>query len=81
MQRHKSQRSSQINDLTLEIRKKIENVSGLPCLFTGPNKFWAGQFFCARPKIYLRIVAVTNTFCARQKDDLHSVKLVFGPAQ
>ena len=45
------------------------------------------QIFCVGPKIYLRIVPVTNilcqsqTFCARTKDDLHSVKLVFMLAQ
>ena len=38
------------------------------------------QIFCARPKIYLHNVAVTNILF-RQKDDLHSIKLVFVPAQ
>ena len=45
----------------------------MPCPFTGP------KIFCARPKMYLHTVAVT--FFATQKDDLHSVKLVFVPAQ
>ena len=46
----------------------------MPCPFTG------SKIFCARPKIYLHIVAVTNILC-QKKDDLHSVKLVFVPAQ
>ena len=33
------------------------------------------QIFCVGPKIYLRIVS--QAFCARQNDDLHSVKLIF----
>ena len=33
----------------------------MPCPFTGPKKF------CARPKIYLHIVAVTNIFCQTKR--------------
>ena len=51
----------------------------MPCPFKVPKCFGLVQIFCVRPKIYLNIVPVTNilcqsqTFCARQKDDLHSV--------
>ena len=44
-----------------------------------PKCFVLVQIFCARPKMYLHIWQ-SQTFCARQKDDLHSVKLVFVPA-
>ena len=46
----------------------------MPCPFTDP------KIFCARPKIYLHNVAVTNIF-GRQKDDLHSLKLFFVSTQ
>ena len=52
----------------------------MPCPFTGPKMFWAGpnilsqtkyfepdQIFCARPKIYLHIVAVTNILCQTKR--------------
>ena len=57
-------------------------IIGMFCLiiFQAPNVFLTVQIFCARPKNYLNIVAV-KTFCARLKDDLHSVKLVFAPIQ
>ena len=38
------------------------------------------QIFCARPKICLRIVAVTKIL-RQTKRGFHSVKLVFVPAQ
>ena len=37
-----------------------------------PKCFELVQIFCARPKIYLHIVAVTNILCHTQKNDLHS---------
>ena len=43
-----------------------------------PKCFGLVQFFCARPK-FIFILWQSQTFCARQKDDLHSVKLVFVP--
>ena len=46
----------------------------MPCPFTGPKMFWAGPNFLYKTKNLF-------TFCARQKDDLHSVKLVFVLAQ
>ena len=45
----------------------------MPCSFTGPKMFCAGPIFLCQTKNLF-------TFCARQKDDLHSVKLVFVPA-
>ena len=35
----------------------------MPCPFTGPKMFWAGPIFCARPEIYLHIVAITKILC------------------
>ena len=46
----------------------------MPCPFTGPKMFCAGPNFLSQPKNLF-------TFCARQKDDLHSAKLFFVPAQ
>ena len=39
----------------------------MPCPFTGHKMFCAGPNFCARPKIYLRIVAVTNILCQTKR--------------
>ena len=38
------------------------------------------KFFVSDQK-FIYILCQSQTFCARQKDDLHSVKLVFVPAQ
>ena len=35
----------------------------MPCPFIGPKMFCAGPIFCARPKMYLHIEAVTNFLC------------------
>ena len=48
--------------------------------YSSKKCFGLVQFFCARPKIYLPIVAVTNILC-QTKYDLHSEKLFFVPAQ
>ena len=42
----------------------------MPCPFTCPKMFWVGQNVLCQIKDLV-------TFCARQKDNLHSVKLVF----
>ena len=39
----------------------------MPCPFTGPYYFGLVQVFCARPKIYLHIVAVTNILCQTKR--------------
>ena len=39
----------------------------MPCPFTRPKMFWAGPIFCARQKIYLHIVAVTNILCQTKR--------------
>ena len=49
----------------------------MPCPFTGPKMFWAGSNFLCRTKNFFYILWQSQTFCARQKDDLHSVKLLF----
>ena len=41
-----------------------------------PKFFGLVQIFCGRPK-FICIFWQSQTFCARQKDDLHSVNLVF----
>ena len=56
-------------------------VSFLPCPFTGPKMFWAGPNFLHQTKKNIYILWQSQTFSARQKDDLHSVKLVYVPAQ
>jgi hypothetical protein len=38
------------------------------------------KFFVSDQK-FIYILCQSQTFCARQKDDLHLVKLVFVPAQ
>ena len=42
--------------------------SSMPCPFTIPKMFWDGpNYFCAKPKIYLHIVGVTNIFCQTKR--------------
>ena len=50
----------------------------MPCPFTGP------KMFCASPNVLCHtknLLCQSQKFCARTKDDLHSVKLVFVLAQ
>jgi hypothetical protein len=49
----------------------------MPCPFTGPKMFWAGPNVFVPDQKFIYILWQSQTFCARQKDDLHSVKLVF----
>ena len=50
------------------------NANLMPCPFTGPKMFWAGSnFLCQTKNLF--------TYFGNQKDDLHSVKLVFVPTQ
>ena len=53
----------------------------MPCPFTGPEMFWAGPNFFVPDQEFMYILWQSQTFCGRQKDDLHSVKLVFVPTQ
>ena len=39
----------------------------MPFPFTGTKMFWAGPNFCARPKIYLHFVSVTNILCQTKR--------------
>ena len=53
----------------------------MPCPFTGPKMFWAGsKFLCQTKNLCTYCGSHKHSFCARQKDDLHSVTLVFVPA-
>ena len=53
----------------------------MPCPFTCPKMFWAGPNFLCQTKNLCTILWQSQTFCARQKDILHSVKLFFVPAK
>ena len=50
------------------------------CPFTGPKMFWAGLYFFVPDQKFIYILWQSQTFCARLKDDLHSVKLDFEEA-
>ena len=53
----------------------------MPCPFPGPKMFWAGPISLCLTEKFIYILWQSQTFCARQKGDLHSVKLVFVLAQ
>ena len=55
---------------SVKFRKSFEEAP-MPCPFTGPNMLWDGQFFAPDQK-FIYILRQSQTFCARQKDDLHS---------
>jgi hypothetical protein len=48
--------------------------------YRSPNVLGWSKFFVPH-QIFIYILCQSQTFCARQKDDLLSVKLVFVPAQ
>ena len=48
--------------------------------YRSQNVLCRSKFFVSDQK-FIYILCQSQTFCARQKDDLHSVKLVFVPAQ
>ena len=52
----------------------------MPCPFTGLKMFWAGPNFLCQTKNLFTYYGSHKQFCARQKDDLHSVKLFLVPA-
>ena len=59
--------------------------SGLPVLIgtkhcSNALSFFRSKFFVPDQK-FIYILWQSQTFCAQQKDDLHSAKLVFVPAQ
>ena len=43
------------------------------CPITGLKMFWACPNFLCQTKNHIYILSQSQTFCARQKDDLHSV--------
>ena len=60
----------------------LHQYSLMPCPFTGPKMFWAGpNVLCQTKNLFTYLLWQSQTFCARQKDHLHSVKLVFVPTQ
>ena len=76
LQTGESQKSNE-NILDAFIHSQINALSRPSLvLFQVPKCFGLVQIFCARPKIYLHIVVVTNIF-SRQKDDLHEMQSNF----
>ena len=55
-------------------------VSHALSFYRSQNVLYRSKFFLSDQK-FIYILCQSQTFCARQKDDLHSVKLVFVPAQ
>ena len=53
----------------------------MPCPFTGRKYVFCRSKFFVLDQKFIYILCQSQIFCARQKDDLHSVKLIFVPAQ
>ena len=53
----------------------------MPCPFTCCKMFLCRSKFFVSDQKFIYIFCKSKTFCDRQKDDLHLVKLVFVPAQ
>ena len=51
----------------------------MTCPFTGPKMFCAGPNSLCQAKNLFYLLWQSQTFCAWQKDDLHSVELFFVP--
>ena len=52
----------------------------MPYPFTGPKVFLFGPKFFVHNQKFIYILWQSQTFCARHKGNLHSLKLVFVPA-
>ena len=66
-----------------KVRQKIigsKTQSNALSFYRSQNVLGWSKFFVPEQK-FIYILWQSQTFCARQKDDLHSVKLVFVPAQ
>ena len=65
----------------------IFTIQNNSCLFTYALSVYMAQNILCRSKFFVSdqkfiyILCQSQTFCSRQKYDLHSVKLVFVPAQ
>ena len=53
----------------------------MPCPFTGPKMFWPGPIFLCQTKHLFTYCGSHKNFVPDKKDNLHSVKLVYVPAQ
>ena len=53
----------------------------MPCPFIDPKMFLAAWIFLCQTKNFIYVLWQSQTFCTRQKDDFHSVELVFVPTQ
>ena len=62
------------------ITKKIHSFTNAQSFYRSQNVLDWSKFFVPDQN-FIYILWQSQTFCARQKDDLHSVKLVFVPAQ
>ena len=45
--------------------------------YTGPKMFWAGANFFLPDQLLIFILCRSQTYCARPKDDFHSVNFLF----
>ena len=70
---------SEYLNFNLEIMEK-KYVTYALSFYKSQNVLGWSKFFVPDQK-FIYILWQSQTFCARQKDDLHSVKLVFVPAQ
>ena len=62
------------------VYKKTKNRINALSFYRSQNVLCQSKFFVSDQK-FIYILCQSQTFCARQKDDLQSVKLVFVPAQ
>ena len=73
--------SAQTNQEGIKYTKAKEELRSYALSFyRSQNVLGWSKFFVPDQK-FIYILWQSQTFCARQKDDLHSVKLVFVPAQ
>ena len=80
----KNKQSEEIQSSTNRESAMIEKIRqidrGILCLVLLQNVLCCSKFFVP-DQTCIYILWQSRTFCARQKDNLHSVKLVFVPAQ
>ena len=69
------------NSKTLQVLDLSSGQGLMPCPFTGPKMFCAGPHFLCQTKNLFTYCASHKHFVTDKKVNLHSVKLVFVPAQ
>jgi len=60
-----------------EMKLKFMLLLFMPCHVTVPKMFFCRSTFFVSDQKFFHKLCKSQTFCARQKDDLHSVKIVF----